>query len=463
MEVTKSDSTKPRSKSSYINESIKKSRFKILLILFFLLVFVFFVATSGDNRIDDAKFNDGKSVSESVLLTEKQSQSTQTPQSLQPSELPQSDTNDVILPELEIVKAKLTKVVSTNSQILAGTEVRQELRTIEVKVLEGSLENQTVVIENDHLKSKVGDTIYIQATKQIDGTYILTSYDVYRVHWLIFYFVLFIVLTIWFGGMQGIRGLLSLFASVFVIFYIFLPELLAGGSPIVVSSVVASIIIILGSYVTHGFNRTTSAAVVGMLVTVLVTILLSLHSVAVMRFTGMSSDEAVYLTFNTQGLLDLKGLLLGGIIIGLLGILYDVAIGQAIIVEELLRSAPHLSVKKIFERAIRIGREHIGALVNNLALAYVGVSLPLLLLFYTSSASGPRAIMNREDIATEIARTLIGSIGLVLAVPITTFISIVLLRGKVKFHSEEGAISPSHNSHSHSRIHSHTDSHSNLN
>lgn len=355
---------------------------------------------------------------------------------------------DVQMPEVEIVKAELLKVVSTNEELLAGTDLKQTLRTIEVKVLEGNHNGKIVTVENDHLKTKVGDTMYIQITEHQDGLIQFVSYEVYRINWLIFYFLLFIVLTVWFGGMQGVRGLLSLFASIFVIFYLFLPELLAGGSPILVSTIVSAIIIVLGSYVTHGFNRTTTSAVIGMLATVIVTIIMALHAVYVLRFTGISSDEAVYLVFNTQGAIDLRGLLLGGIIIGLLGILYDVAIGQAIIVEELLRSAPHLSVKKIFERAIRIGREHIGALVNNLALAYVGVSLPLLLLFYTGTGSGIMAIMNREDIATEIARTLIGSIGLVLAVPITTFLAIFMLRGRVKPHVD----GDSHVSHVHGHV-----------
>ncbi len=127
------------------------------------------------------------------------------------------------------------------------------------------------------------------------------------------------------------------------------------------------------------------------------------------------------------------GLLLGGIMIGLLGVLYDVAIGQAISVEELHRACPNLPKKHIYKRAIRIGREHIGALVNTLAIAYVGASLPLLLLMYTSAgaAANPLADMamsvNREVFAAEIMRTLVGSIGLVLAVPITTLIAVFVL------------------------------------
>jgi uncharacterized membrane protein len=122
---------------------------------------------------------------------------------------------------------------------------------------------------------------------------------------------------------------------------------------------------------------------------------------------------------------------MGGILIGLLGVLYDVSIGQSISIEELNRVAPHIDRWKIYKRGIRIGREHIGALVNTLAIAYVGASLPLLLLFYSSSQGTFLTTINNELFATEIIRTLIGSIGLVLAVPITTFLAVVMLIGKV--------------------------------
>jgi uncharacterized membrane protein len=367
---------------------------------------------------------------------------------------------EVLTEQVDLVLARIKRVISEKPEFVAGTTVTQNLRTIEVELLEGSDTGKKVLIENDHLKSQVDEKIYVQVTTYADGVKRYTSAEAYRMNWILVYLGIFIALTIMFGGMQGVRGLLSLFASVFVIFYLFLPQLVAGFSPLIVSVYVSGIIIVLGSYVTHGFNRTTSAAVIGMISAVCITGFMSLHAISVMRFTGVSSDEIVTLVFNSGGELDLYGLLLGGIIIGLLGILYDVAIGQAIIVEELLRSAPHLSIPKIFERAIRIGREHIGALVNNLALAYVGASLPLLLLFYSAASGSVWAIINREDIATEIVRTLIGSIGLVLAVPLTTLITIWMLKGRVQYHAsderdESVASSESVHRHHHSHNHNH--------
>ena len=229
-----------------------------------------------------------------------------------------------------------------------------------------------------------------------------------------------------FGGKQGLRGLITLTGSLVFIFLVLFPAILQGYSPVTVSIAVSSLIIILGSYVTHGFNRTTSSAVLGMLATILVTGVLAYMAVHATRLRGFETEDAVYLNQNTKGAIDFVGLLLGGILIGLLGVLYDAAIGQAVVVEELRRAGPELTAPQVFKRALRIGREHIGALVNILALAYVGASLPLLLLFFTSAY--PFSItLNNEIFATEIIRSMIGSIGLILAVPITTLISVVVL------------------------------------
>jgi uncharacterized membrane protein len=130
------------------------------------------------------------------------------------------------------------------------------------------------------------------------------------------------------------------------------------------------------------------------------------------------------------------GLLFGGIMIGLLGVLYDIAIGQAVAIEELFRAGKHLTRREVYLRGIRIGREHIGALVNTLAIAYVGASLPLLLLMQ-SATTGIAFIINSEILSTEIVRILIGSIGLILAVPITTLIASYMLHGRTE--ASEGA------------------------
>src|SRR5690606_14722809 len=141
--------------------------------------------------------------------------------------------------------------------------------------------------------------------------------------------------------------------------------------------------------------------------------------VNVLRLSGYGSDASVYLTFATRGELDLAGLLLGSIIIGVLGVLDDISITQAAVVRELRAANRALSALELYRRAIKVGRDHVGSLVNTLALAYVGAALPLVLLFSISEAP-LYFTLNQEMIAAELARILIGSIGLILAVPLTT-------------------------------------------
>jgi uncharacterized membrane protein len=166
-----------------------------------------------------------------------------------------------------------------------------------------------------------------------------------------------------------------------------------------------------------------------MIATVLITGIGAYYVVHAAHLSGYNSEEDVYLNFNSKGTIDLVGLLFGGIMIGLLGVLYDIAIGQAIAVEELFRAGVHMTRRQIYRRAIRIGREHIGALVNTLAIAYVGAALPLLLIVQDSSYGIAYAI-NNEIFATEIVRILIGSIGLILAVPVTTLLASYMLAGR---------------------------------
>lgn len=144
------------------------------------------------------------------------------------------------------------------------------------------------------------------------------------------------------------------------------------------------------------------------------------------KLSGFGSDEAVYLNFNTHGSLDFAGLLLGGIIIGTLGVLDDIAITQTAVVRELLHTDGNLTKKDIYRKALNVGREHVGALVNTLALAYTGASLPLVLLL-SQSTMPALFLINSEVFATEIIRTVVGSIGLIMTVPITTALAVLYL------------------------------------
>lgn len=342
-------------------------------------------------------------------------------------------------------KAKVTAVSNQHTTTLPGTETPSEVETLTAQILDGTDAGQTITFDNDYIQLAVGDIFYARHdTNQLDGTDYWSVSDPYRLDVLGWLAALFVLLIFLFGGIQGIRGLASLLGSLVLIFYVLVPGIYHGYSAIEMSIGVAALIILVGSYITHGFNRTTTAAVLGMLGTVALTGLLAWWVVHAAHLSGFTSEESVYLNFDTQGTIDMVGLLFGGIMIGLLGVLYDIAIGQAIAVEELIRAGAHLSRVHIYRRAIRIGREHIGALVNTLAIAYVGAALPLLLLVQ-SSTSGIFFMLNNEIFATEIVRILIGSIGLILGVPITTLIASYMLHGKVKAPHQSGT------EHSHTR------------
>jgi uncharacterized membrane protein len=335
-----------------------------------------------------------------------------------------------LVPEtVTVERAVVRTILSETTNPIPGTSVSAVVQKLQVEILTGRSTGEIVIFENDYLPLKEGQRFFLRhetSPFHTSDVYAVLEPDrtlVLSVSVVCFLFLLFLI-----GGKQGIRGLLTLVASIAIIIWVLFPGLLKGYSPILLSTLVSSIIVLVGAYVTHGWNRATTASVVGMISTLIATGVLSHVFIEAGQFSGMSSEESVYLNFDTSGILNFRGLLLGGILIGLLGVLYDAAISQAIAVEELLRAGIHDKIL-LFTRAMRMGREHIGALVNTLAIAYVGTSLPLLLLFYHSS-SNVLASLNRELFAEEIIRTMVGGSGVLLAIPITTIAAIFLMTQK---------------------------------
>lgn len=330
--------------------------------------------------------------------------------------------------------AKVISIIGEEQRPIPNTGLTAPFQTLRAEILEGADTGRIVTVKNDYLTLKVDEKFYMLHT--VDVSEDLDVYAVsepYRVPQMLILAGIFVLVVLMFGGLQGMRALLSLAASFFFIVYMLLPGILHGFPPILIAIVVSALIVLLSSYVTHGFNKVTTSAVLGMCATIALSGFLAYFAIEVTRLSGFSSEEAVALNFDTAGSINFAGLLLGGILIGLLGVLYDAAIGQAAAVDELHRAAPEAPRKQIYTQALRIGREHIGALVNTLAIAYVGVSLPLLLLFYRLSPDTSfMTTLNREIFATEIVRAMIGGIGIVLAVPITTLIASHILIDRKK-------------------------------
>ena len=338
----------------------------------------------------------------------------------------------------------MTEIVSQATEAPEGT-VDAPFQVIRAELMSGSKKGETVDVVNDHLKLSVGDTFFLQYVSDAEGEETYQALERDRLPVLLGLFAVFALAILALGGKQGARSLLSLAGSFFVILYLLLPQLLKGAPPVLMSTLVAAIVLVFALYSTHGWRRTTHAAFLGTISTVALTGIFATLAVRVAELTGFSSDEAVYLNSTLGGTLDARGLLLGGIIIGILGILDDIAITQASVVAELKSVGNRLSNAEIYSRALRVGKEHVGALVNTLALAYTGSALPLLLLF-VSDKTPALVALNGELVATEIVRTIVGSLGLVMAVPITTALAVVMVKPGDEGHEHVHG-QPPHHSH----------------
>jgi uncharacterized membrane protein len=235
--------------------------------------------------------------------------------------------------------------------------------------------------------------------------------------------VAFSVAVILLGRLRGLAALVGLAASLVVLIQFVLPAILDGRTPLAVAIVGSSAIAFLALYVAHGFTTMTTVALLGTLSSLALTAVLAWIFVGLAELTGFASEEAIVVQIGAAQV-DLAGLILGGVVIGALGAIDDMTVTQASAVWELRAADPLMSRASLTRAGLRIGRDHVASTVNTLALAYAGASMPILLLLILSRQSLV-TVASGEVIATEIVRTLVGSIGLVAAVPITTWLAAV--------------------------------------
>ena len=236
---------------------------------------------------------------------------------------------------------------------------------------------------------------------------------------------LFTVVVLGMGRWRGLTALAAMASTVVVLVGFVAPSVLDGHDPLLVSVVAGSIIAYVGLYVTHGFTPTTTVALAGTLASLAVTLAVASVFFSLAEFTGLATEEGMTLPLLAADI-NLSSLLLGGAMIGTLGALDDVTVTQVATVAELSHRNRSLTVAELTNSGIRVGRAHIASTVNTLLLAYVGASMPLVLIFAASNQS-LGVVANSEVVAVEIVRTLCGSIGLVAAVPITTVLAAILV------------------------------------
>jgi uncharacterized membrane protein len=266
-----------------------------------------------------------------------------------------------------------------------------------------------------------GDGIFVLTYDQVDGQRTYTFYEFQRGTPMLLLLLLFCVAVLTLGRWRGFGALAGLAVSLMVIVFFTLPSLLDGNNAVAVALVSASIIAFVALFLAHGIGIATVVALLSTFASLLLTAVLAWVFVVFSKLTGFNDDATFMLVGIADGL-DMRGIVLAGIVIGSLGVLDDVTVTQVSAVWELRRADPTLGTKELFMPALRIGRDHISSTVNTLFLAYAGAALPLLLLF-TESAQSLSSVATREVVATEIVRALVGSIGLVASVPISTWLA----------------------------------------
>ena len=229
------------------------------------------------------------------------------------------------------------------------------------------------------------------------------------------------------GGLRGARSLVALALTLTFVIKVVVPLLLRGVDPILLAVGGGALVTVVTLLLTEGPSRVTWSAVLGTGVALGLTAVLAAIFTAAAEFTALQGNEEIAFLVPLVGdRIDLQGILLAATVFGALGVLDDVTVTQAATVEQLHRSRPDGDRGAVISRAMHVGRSHIAATVNTLVLAYLGASLPLLLLF-ALSGEPPLTIANGEIVAVEVVRALVGSIGIVAAVPITTLVAAWLL------------------------------------
>jgi uncharacterized membrane protein len=333
--------------------------------------------------------------------------------------------------ESESLRARVVKVLEEGT--VDQGDFQQPYQTLRLHISRGSLNGQEIEVEqglmgltNQSRMFRAGDRVLVEHTRSLDGTDVFYVTDYVRTGPLIWLAALFVAATLLLSRRQGARSLLGMVLSLAIIAGFIVPRILAGWDPVLVAILGSVVMMGAGLYLVYGWQPKTHVTVVGLFLSLVLTGFLATWFMNWTRLSGLSTEEAGFLQAAGTHL-DLQGLLLAGILIGALGVLDDVAIGQSSAVFELSRANTSLSWQALFRHGMVIGRDHIAAMVNTLLLAYVGAALPLLLLF-SVNAEPLGMTFNREVIAEEIVRTLVGSLGLLAAVPLTSLIAALVAR-----------------------------------
>ncbi|TMI76820.1 MAG: YibE/F family protein [Bacillati bacterium ANGP1] len=327
------------------------------------------------------------------------------------------------VPPDQFFRGKVVEILGERVGEVVGSPQLQQIVLVEIAIAGGNRERvraefSAVVAGGAGQALRPGDAVIVVKSPPPEQTYFVADRD--RSRPLAFIAAVFVGLAVLLGRLRGVTSLVGLGITVVVLAEFVVPGILSGASPLLVSVLGALVIAVASIYLAHGFSRRTSIAVASTLITLTLSAFLAAAAVSVARLFGSGTEEAFYLQLGLLKQVNLRGLLLGGIILGAVGVLDDITTGQAAAVDEIHKANPSLPVRELYRRGRSVGTEHITSLVNTLFLAYAGASLPLFILFTINTYQPLWVTLSSEFVAEEIVRTLVGSIALILAVPITT-------------------------------------------
>ena len=331
--------------------------------------------------------------------------------------------------ESTYTRVQVLEVIETTYPIVFGQEI--EFQRLGVEMPDGTVSKD---IFNDSTPVKPGDTVYVtegyDPDTQTEGSFVR---EVDRTKSMFILFVIFALTYVVIAGKRGFRSLIALAISIAAVWFVLIPLVVAGHSPLLVGLLISLLILGVAIFITHGFTVVSLSSYVGSFASICITVVFASFAVSLARVSGLVGDESSTISVLYGSTIDLQGLLLAGMIIGILGVLDDVAVMQAAMVREFMYEKKY-SYRELFVKAMRVGQEHAAALVNTLVLAYTAVALPLFLIIlapanqYTQEVLPFSLQISNELFVTEFIRSIVGSLGLVLTIPIVTLIAILLFQ-----------------------------------
>jgi uncharacterized membrane protein len=322
-------------------------------------------------------------------------------------------------------KATFKGVVSDVNEVDCGNMLDDQYTCytykVFVKELDMEIEAGPASSETGESRFKVGDRIYV-SNYSLDDVSDWNIVGFSRESSVLFMFIIFTFVTILVGGKKGLSSIISLGITFLLLYFFAIPRMLDGGNVLFLGIITVLVSMVSSMYVAHGFNRRTTLSVISTFFGILIVSLFALFFTNITRLDGLGTEDAFFLSSQTGGAINLSQLYFVSILVAAMGVLDDVIVSQVVSVYELYDANIKLNANQLYSKAMNIGKEHISSMVNTLFVAYAGSSLALVMLLSFNNGS-VAFILRSDSITEEIVRTLAASIGIILVVPVSTFLA----------------------------------------